>query len=130
MLVTLIENVGEILGDLPPQGFPRGPDPQAKLKDRHVPVKIIRMSKSKLSEERLKLGVTGMKAAGHQILWDDIQSKRFRLIHEDADSDEERGAEEKEAEDSESASSNDDDDDDDDGVIGEDSEEENDNVDG
>lgn len=81
-----------LLGYIPPQGWPRGPNPQAILNDREIPLKIVQLTKSKVKKHLLNLGLTGMKAKGREMLLADIKAKRFRLVCEDVDSEMERDA--------------------------------------
>lgn len=77
---------------MPAQGWPRGPNPQKQLNDREIPLKIVQLTKSKVKEPLLNLGITGMKAKGREKLLKDLKTNRFRLVHKDVDSDIEREA--------------------------------------
>lgn len=75
------------IGYVPAKGFPRGPNPQAILTEREIPVKIVQLSRSKVSSELLMKGIQGMKTGGRKLMLEDIQKKRFRIVGEDVDLD-------------------------------------------
>lgn len=82
----------KVLGYVPAKGFPRGPDPQNVLSEREIPIKIVQLSRSKVSSNLLMKGIQGMKTDGWKLLLEDIKKKRFRLVGESVDSDMEREA--------------------------------------
>lgn len=68
------------IGYVPAKGFPRGPNPQAILTEREIPVKIVQLSRSKVSSELLMKGIQGMKTGGRKLMLEDIQKKGSELL--------------------------------------------------
>lgn len=70
----------ELIGGMPPNGFPRGPDPPALFEKNHINVVFERSPESAMTEEEFMKGFEGMKTSGRRHWLQDILDGKFKMV--------------------------------------------------